>query len=60
MIIVIANIERNQKTGRDQIIVSHGIDSDTGRNVILPQESPEKIGAVFDVSMGESVITKDP
>lgn len=56
MIIVIANTEKNQKTGRDQIIVSHGIDSDTGRNVILPQETPERLGAVFDPSLGEYIL----
>ena len=58
MIIVIANTETNRTTGRKQVIVSHGIDEQTGRHVILPQEPPERIGAVFDANIGEFVITE--
>lgn len=56
MLVVIANMERNQKTGRMETIVSHGVDMDTLQNVILPQESPESLGAKFDPDLGEWVI----
>jgi hypothetical protein len=56
MIIVIVQTEHNKKTGHMEQVVSHGIDPDTGKTIILPQESPEKIGAAFDHNIGEWVI----
>ncbi|MGF7192267.1 hypothetical protein JOE11_005345 [Robbsia andropogonis] len=56
MIIVITFRQKNQRTGREEILVSHGIDASTGRNVILPIESPGQIGAKFCPEMGEYVI----
>lgn len=55
-ILVITTMEYNKKTGRKEIIVSHGVDLITGKNVILPPESPEVIGAVFSEAYGEYVI----
>lgn len=56
MIIVIVTKERNPRTGRTEEIVSHGVDADTGKPVILPCESPQAIGAVFDSEIGEYVL----
>jgi hypothetical protein len=56
MIIVIVHTEHNEKTGRMEQVVSHGIDPDTGKTIVLPQDSPEKIGAVFDHNTGEWLI----
>jgi hypothetical protein len=56
MIIVICFKERDSKTGRIRTVVSHGVDDHTGRTVILPCDTPEDIGAVFDPSIGEYVV----
>jgi hypothetical protein len=39
-----------------KFMVSHGIDEDTGRNVILPNESPIALGAKYDEDIGEWVL----
>ena len=57
VIIVITTKERNPRTGREQVVVSHGIDMDTDRTVILPCEPPEALGAVFNPEMGEYVLS---
>ena len=56
MILLITYTERNETTGRKETIVSHGIDLDTGRTVVLPQERPEQLGGVLDRDFGEYVI----
>lgn len=56
MIIVITCKERNLKTGRDELVVSHGVDESTGRSVVLPCEHPQVLGAVWDASIGEFVL----
>lgn len=45
-----------RKTGRKEFVVSHGVDSETGQNVILPTEDPRRLGAIFDSSIGEWVL----
>lgn len=52
MINVIVVKERNAKTGRMEEIVSHGVDSETLKNIILPQVSPKELGAVYDKEHG--------
>ena len=46
-----------------RFMVSHGIDSNTGKTVILPNEHPAKLGAIIDSEYNEWVIhdsnTKD-
>lgn len=59
MIIVIAFKEKNQRTGREELVVSHGIDEHTGKTVILPCEPPERIGAKFNAEIGEYVLSDD-
>ena len=46
-----------EETG--SIIVSHGINSDTMRDVILPQVPPSYLGAKFNHDIGEWVIYED-
>jgi len=43
-------------TGKKEFLVSHGIDQDTGKNVILPNEHPLKLGAVLDDGVVEWVL----
>jgi hypothetical protein len=59
LIIVITIKEKNPRTGREELIASHGVDAVTGKNVILSCEHPEKLGAVYDDEIGEYVI-RDP
>jgi hypothetical protein len=56
MIIVIVQSDLNEKTGRMEPVVSHGIDPDTGETHVLPHEPPQQLGAVFDETLGEYVI----
>lgn len=49
-------INRGINTGRKEYVVSHGIDEDTGRHVILPSEHPSKLGAKIDPEINEWVI----
>lgn len=43
-------------TGHKELLVSHGIDMNTDKTVILPCEHPAKIGARFDGELGEWVL----
>lgn len=52
MIELITVQERNKRTGKMETIVSHGVDTNTGRNVILPCETPQELGAKFDTNHG--------
>lgn len=56
MIVVITNWETNPKTGHKQLIVSHGVDSETLQDIVLPNETPEALGAVFDQNIKEYVL----
>ena len=60
MILLIVYTERNETTGRIETIVSHGIDLETDREVVLPQERPEQFGGVLDRDLGEYVIRDIP
>jgi hypothetical protein len=60
MILLITYTERNETTGRKETIVSDGIDLDTGRTVVLPQERPEQLGGVLDRDFREYVIRDKP
>ena len=56
MILVIANHERNERTGRLTLVTSHGVDIDSGRHIALPQVHPGTLGAVFNENVGEYVL----
>lgn len=58
MIIVVTTRERDNRTGRSKLIVSHGVDDRTGRIVILPCDTPDELGAEFDASVGEFVLAE--
>jgi hypothetical protein len=60
MILCVVITETNKKTGLQEQVVSHGVDLDTGRSVILPAEHPGKLGAVFDPGYGEYLILGKP
>jgi len=59
MIIVITSKEKNQRTGREELVVSHGIDKRTGKTAILPCEQPQRIGTKFNAEIGEYVLSDD-
>lgn len=56
MIIVITAKEKSERTGREYLVVSHGVVEHTGATVALPCVPPERIGATFDASIGEYVL----
>lgn len=47
MIELITFQERNERTGKMESLVSHGVDTNTGRNVVLPTQTPQELGAKF-------------
>lgn len=56
MIIVIATWEVNEKTGKKEYLVSHGIDSFDDHVVILPQVHPSALGATINQDLNEWVL----
>ena len=58
MIVLVTHTETDSR-GRTQTIASHGIDLETGRNVVVQQNEPRKLGAIFHQDMGEWVIMND-
>ena len=56
MIIVIAEESINPKTGRKEVLVSHGVNIDNGKNVVLPQVSLKEIGAIYNSELEEYVL----
>lgn len=53
MIVLVVVTEKNPRTGRLESIVSHGVDFDTGNNVVLPGSSPQSLGAVWNSDLNE-------
>lgn len=47
---------QGRPTGRKELVVSHGINEDTGRTVILPCEPPAALGATLDRNLNEWVL----
>jgi hypothetical protein len=45
-----------KRTGRTLKVVSHGIDLETDKIVVMSGGSPESMGAVFDMEIGEYII----
>lgn len=56
MIVVIVVKEKNERTGRVETVVSHGVDYRTGKLVVMSGDSPESVGAVFNKEIGEYVV----
>lgn len=44
------------RTGEKEFLVSHGVDSETDENIILPFQHPEEIGAKYNYDIGEWVL----
>ncbi len=40
-------------TGDKEFLVSHGIDTETDKLVILPCQPPNQLGAKFNIELGE-------
>lgn len=55
MIILITVIEKDPYTKKKSEIVSHGVDTSTGRDVIIQQVEPSTIG-YFDEDMQEWIL----
>lgn len=55
-ILVITTNVTNKKTGKTELVVSHGIDLSTGRNVVLPTDPPKELGAVWSNEYQEYVL----
>lgn len=55
-ILLITVQERNKDTGKIETLVSHGINTETGRTVITSNEPPRQMGAYFDRDAGEWMI----
>lgn len=49
-------MDRGRRTGRKEFLVSHGVDYDTGEQVVLPSEPPAALGGVFDDTLNEWVL----
>ena len=56
MIVLVTTIEHDEKTKREKLVVSHGVDMLTGKTVILPCDHPKELGARFDTDIREYVI----
>ena len=44
------------KTGKKEFVVSHGVDTDNDKIVVLTNEHPKDLGAIFSEQIGEWVI----
>lgn len=58
MIIIVTTLEKDA-AGRPRLVASHGVDETTGRSVVLSNDHPCTLGAVFDNDLCEWVI-RDP
>jgi hypothetical protein len=63
MIIVITDwfpvYHQGRDTGKKEFGVSHGIEESTGKIIPLPQVSPNKIGAKWNLQLMEWVLEDD-
>lgn len=46
-------------TGDTEFVVSHGVDEETGKTIVLTNVHPSLIGAKWDKDLGEYVIKED-
>lgn len=54
--ILITMQEQDPKTGAQRLVASHGVDLDTGRAFVVPQDHPSTLGARWDSDLGEFVL----
>lgn len=55
MVMLITYTEKDKRTGRNTIRVSHGVDINTLKNVVLPCVHPGEIG-YWNENMGEWIL----
>ncbi len=60
MLILITMWEENPKTKKASLVVSHGVDERTGKNVCLPGEHPSVLGGTYSEELREWVILDYP
>ncbi len=60
MIIVVTYQEEDPLTGRVQTLADYGYDTIADRYITLPCDPPERIGASFDLEIGEYVLRSIP
>lgn len=60
MIVVIVDRCHNARTGKSELIVSHGVDQETGQTHVLPNVHPHELGATMDEELGEYVMPTAP
>lgn len=56
MVIVVTTTEKDDITGKESLVTSHGVDRITGKKVALPSEHPIDLGARFDSELQSWVI----
>lgn len=56
MIIVVTCVYRNESTGKEEMITSHGIEQSSGKQIVLPSEHPKDLGAYFDEKLKSWVL----
>lgn len=57
MPIILITIDDKDSTGKNnEIIVSHGVDMKTGKAVILPNDTPASLGAIYSKEYCEWII----
>ena len=56
MIIVCTFIEKNKKTGLNEVIVDYGIDYNTGKKIIMEQCLLSQIKTVYNEELGEHIL----
>jgi hypothetical protein len=59
-IVVVTTTIFDESKGKNVLVASHGVDSNTMRSVTLPSEHPSALGAVFDEGLGEYVLRSKP
>lgn len=45
-----------RSTGEKEFLASHGVDEESGKNVIITPDHPSNLGAKFDNTIGEYII----
>lgn len=56
MVVVITVVVTDERTGREELVASHGINAYTDEMVTLPSVHPQQLGAVIDRDLGEWVL----
>lgn len=57
-IVVITYKEKNPYSGLVEHIVSHGVDLETNKLVVLPQVPVDQLGVLYDTKMGEFILNE--